>query len=142
MHVLPEYAFALDQLSHSDLLEGISEECAEWFWRFSICVGMPKKSSSEEVLNFTKEALKALVSPTDQLRARLKQIFPMNDPAKIIESWMESLLIMHSIASNRDECQWVAPLYPSDNAFTKNPTDFLDSMSKNIEKAIKKLNKE
>ena len=91
-------------------------------------------------IKYSEEALKVLISPTRELMDRFDEIFPGIDPLNIIESWNESLLIMGTIASNRDECQWFAPLYPSDKAFTKNPFDVLDTISKNVKTAIKKIN--
>ena len=76
MHVLPEYAFALDMLSDANTFTGISEKCSEWFWRFSICVGMPKLSASTDVINNSIEALKVLQNPSDKIVNKIKQVFP------------------------------------------------------------------
>ena len=62
-------------------------------------------------------------------------------PNEIIESWKESLGIMVAIANNRKECQWVAPLYPIDKAFTQNPTDTLKKIASNFELAVNKITK-
>ncbi len=141
MHVLPEYAFALDMLSDTDTFTGISEKCSEWFWRFSICVGMPKLSASTDVINNSIEALKVIQNPSDKMVNRIKQVFTNFAPNEIIESWQESLGIMVAIANNRKECQWVAPLYPIDKAFTQNPTDILEKMASNFELAVNKITK-
>jgi len=119
MQVLPEYAFALDQLRCTELFPGISEECSVWFWQFSICVGRMKEASSEEVINFSNEALGLLKKPSKKLIKRLKEIFPAVVSEDVISSWQETLETMIAVASTKDKCEWFGPLYPKDKAYTK-----------------------
>jgi len=120
MQVLPEYAFALDQFGYTEVFPGISEECSVWFWQFSICLGRMKEASSEEVINFSNEALGLLKNPSKQLKKRLKEIFSAVTSEKIISSWRESLETMIAVASTKDKCEWFGPLYPKDNAYIQN----------------------
>lgn len=68
--------------------------------------------------------------------------FPSCEPKIIIDSWKEALGIMATIANNRDECQWVAPLYPIDKEFTRNPLDTLGDISRNFDLTVNKIAKD
>lgn len=139
MHVLPEYAFVLDQFTYEELFPGISKECAVWFWRFSICVGRIKVAPSADVIKYSNEALTLLKKPSKKLFKRLKKVLPDVDPEAVLSSWKKSLDIMIAVASNRDTCEWFAPLYPNDEAFTKHPKDVFGDMLKGIDAASKKI---
>jgi len=119
MHVLPEYAFALDQLNYIDLFPGISEDCSVWFWRFTICVGYIKCASSEDIIKFSTEALNLLKKPSKELFNRLNVVFPCVEPEEVLSSLRESLETMIALAANRDKCTWFAPLYPGEKVYQK-----------------------
>ncbi|MCP4346712.1 MAG: hypothetical protein GY795_14440 [Desulfobacterales bacterium] len=95
---------------------------------------MPNISSSEDVIKYSVEAVKALENPGLQVYNMLKQSIPDADSKEILESWRESLGIMIAIADNREECKWFAPLYPIDKAFTKNPIYVSGKTAENLER--------
>ena len=102
---------------------------------------MPKLSTSTDLINNSIEALKLLQNPSDKIVNKIKQVFPNCAPNEIIESWKESLGIMVAIANNRKECQWFAPLYPIDKAFTQNPTDTFEKIASNFKLEVNKTTK-
>lgn len=86
----------------------ISEEASIWLWRFTVCVGITKSDTSENVIRFAGEALEI----AQRFRARLLREIPARFDglfdAKVHGDWVYSLSTMIEIARRRDRCSWTA----------------------------------
>lgn len=100
---LPDYASFLDVAA---TLTPVSEEAAMWFWRFSICIGTPRKERSRIVESYARELLAALASSASGLTPELLRKFPGEHPEHIISDWVKSLRTIIELSQSRKVCQW------------------------------------
>lgn len=116
--LLPTYACALDQLSRE--WAHMSEENADWFWRFPICVGKNKTSESKDVIRHCTVGFEVTDKYEVEALQEFVRIFPDHDARAILSSLRDSLTTMAEIAQTRSECTWTSPLLPTDRTYFEN----------------------
>jgi len=139
-HELPKAALHLDHLGMYGNLPGISDETSEWLWRFPICLGHTREDSSDRVIRYASETLQLCLQHKDHLLANFAAHFAGKLEPVFYDDWVWCLNHMISIAKDRPQCHWVAPLIPGDENYGRSKVDNLSVMAAKIEHAIEKTN--
>ncbi len=105
---LPPFAITLDVAANNEALEGLDEETATWFWRFTICVGTTRREKSDIVLRHVNVLSTKLRAEGESLVPEIAKRFPNSDARRILRDWTECLRIICEEAKKTDECEWSA----------------------------------
>ena len=99
-----EYAFQL------------SEETADWVWRFPICCGVTKSLSAKLCHTATHELLLFIPERIADIRKVIEERVESDlTYQEIIKHWIDALEYIHSSSSNSEgDCYWSAPSHPDD----------------------------
>jgi hypothetical protein len=100
---LPDFGAFLDIAAS---MTPVSEETSMWFWRFTMCIGAPRKERSKVVSSHAKELLAALGSAANGLAPELARKFPSHQPEQVISDWVKSLRTIIEASEVRKWCQW------------------------------------
>ena len=111
--LLPKYAIHMDVLWR-EFCTGLSEECREWYWKFAICVGVPRTEASSVVIEYADDAMDFIQSNKQALLDDFKKHLSEYPAVDIFDSFIESLKVMKAFAEMDKECTWVSPALPGD----------------------------
>jgi hypothetical protein len=103
---LPGTVFAIDHLGKEPEL---SVEASEWIWRFTVCVGVMKRDSSENIIRYAGEALDVATRFRERLLCEMPVRFDGPFDEQVLREWVYSLLKMIEIAASRSFCAWTSP---------------------------------
>ena len=103
---LPGTTFAIDHLGKEPEM---SEEGSVWIWRFTICAGIVKRDSSENVIRFATEALDIAMRFRDRLLREVPARFDGPFDEMVIDEWVFSLRTIIKIAGTQPYCSWTSP---------------------------------
>ncbi|MDB6019970.1 MAG: hypothetical protein JWR19_4459 [Pedosphaera sp.] len=100
---MPDFGVFLETAA---VLTPVSDETAQWFWRFGICVNSPRQDKSETVRRHVGELLAALNKAGDSLNVDLYRKFPGYDPEQIKRDWTQTLESILAVSQTRKHCRW------------------------------------
>ena len=105
---LPRTAIAIDHLAFYDNLPEMSEATAEWLWRFTICVGVSRSDTSENILLHVTESRDLLYMFRDRLLKSVPKHYDNTFKPSVLDSWLFALQTMVDVAQSHTHCSWVA----------------------------------
>jgi hypothetical protein len=138
---LPRGAYFFDCVLDNKLPEeyDTSENEADWWWRFPICVGRERRAASDDVIRYLVRMRKHLIALDSVIRKRFDYL-PNACSEILISELKDSVEIMYEESKKTRTCCWIGKC---DNSISPpfNPTAFLSIISKYqaMQKAVHEL---
>lgn len=120
---LPGVAIAIDHLGMYGNLPGLPENTSDWLWRFTICVGVNKAASSEEIIQHASCTLELAEKHREDLLHSVPKQYGSEFDSDVLDAWLWTLRELITIAQTRTTCQWSSPTRPGDRNYGKSSED-------------------
>ena len=98
----------------------LSDDIAEWVWRFPICCGVTKTAPSKLCAKSAQALSDLMLENRNEVLEKIEKQFSDTpfSAAQVFSDWIMALNEIHKIATRREEdCEWSAQALPEDQGF-------------------------